>query len=75
MRLLRDKQPVKYRQPFSLRIGAQDCNVMYILTQIREGDCLKEYMRYYGQHKPLFTPQRPLLIRNTFLHRGKNALC
>jgi hypothetical protein len=47
MRLLRDKQPVKYWQPFSLRIGTQGCNVMYILTQIREGECLKEYMRYY----------------------------
>ena len=29
MRLLRHKQPVKCWQPFSLRIGAQGCNVMY----------------------------------------------
>ncbi len=56
MRLLRDKQPVKCWQPFSLGIGAQDRNAMYILKQIREGDCLQEYMLYHGQHKPLFTP-------------------
>jgi hypothetical protein len=67
MRLLRDKQPVKSRQPFSLRVGAQGCNMMYIFKQFREGDCLKEYMFHYDQHKQLFTPQRPLFILSTFL--------
>jgi hypothetical protein len=75
MRLLRDKQSVKCRQPFSLRVGAQGCNVMYIFKQIRKGDRLKEYILYYAQHKPLFTPQRPLFIYCAFLQRGKNALC
>ncbi|MDR0556518.1 MAG: hypothetical protein LBG43_01405 [Treponema sp.] len=30
MRLLRDKQPIKRREPFSFSIGAKNHNVMYI---------------------------------------------
>jgi hypothetical protein len=56
MRLLRDKQSVKRREPFPFRIGTKNRDLMNIFKQIHEGDGLKKHMFYHSQHKPLLTP-------------------
>jgi hypothetical protein len=45
MRLLRDEQPVKRREPFPLRIGTKGRNLIHVFKQSRETDGLKKYMR------------------------------
>jgi hypothetical protein len=56
MRILRDEKPVKSRGPFSFRIGTKFRKTMNVFKQIRKRDCLKKYILYYDQHKPLFVP-------------------
>jgi hypothetical protein len=56
MRLLRDKNLIKHRKPFSFRIGAKFRKAMNVFKQIRNGDCPGKYILYYGRHKPLFIP-------------------
>jgi hypothetical protein len=56
MRLLRDEQPVKRREPFPFRISTKTRYLMYVFKHIRYGNSLKKYMRYQYQHKPLLTP-------------------
>jgi uncharacterized DUF497 family protein len=36
MRLLRDEQPVKRREPFPFRIGTKSRNLMHVFKQSRE---------------------------------------
>jgi hypothetical protein len=48
MRLFRDKQPVKRRQPFFFRIGAKERKAMNVFKQFRGGDGLQKYMFYHN---------------------------
>jgi hypothetical protein len=41
MRLLRDEQAIKQREPFSFGMGAEFRKVMNIFKQIGKGDCFQ----------------------------------
>jgi hypothetical protein len=56
MRLLRDEQPIKQREPFSFGISAEFRKMMNVFKQVREGYGLKKHILYHDQHKPLFAP-------------------
>jgi hypothetical protein len=56
MRLLRDEQPIKQREPFSFGSSAEFRKMMNVCKQVHEGYGLKKYMLYHHQHEPLFTP-------------------
>jgi hypothetical protein len=56
MRLLRDEQPVKQREPSPFGIGTEGRKAMYVLKPMGKGVRFKKEMLYYHQHKPLFTP-------------------
>jgi hypothetical protein len=56
MRLLKDEKPVKRREPFSFRIGAEFRKAMNVFKQIRNRDCLEKHALYYDRHEPLFAP-------------------
>jgi hypothetical protein len=66
MRLLRDEQPVKCREPFPFRISAKSRYLTYVFKHIHKGNTFKEHTLYQNRHNPLLIPKRPLLIRQTF---------
>jgi hypothetical protein len=56
MRLLRDEQSIKQRDPFPFGIGAEGRKAVNVFNQIRKGNSLKEHMLCHDQREPLFAP-------------------